>query len=89
MMDGVDFIQREKEKGEEKKKIALMDIIIERLDRHLSGLKQGKGDPTRESGFGLGGLRKLIVTWEVHYSDKDFEQVLEMRDALSFQVLPS
>lgn len=46
----------------ERKKIALIDVVIGRLDRHLSDLVQQKGDPACESGFGLGGLRKLIVT---------------------------
>lgn len=50
----------------------LMDIVKGRLDRHLLGLTQVKGHPAPESGFGLGGLRKLILTWEVHYFDKDF-----------------
>lgn len=49
-----------------------MDIVKGRLDRRLLGLTQVKGHPAPESGFGLGGLRKLILTWEVHYFDKDF-----------------
>lgn len=48
-----------------------MDIIKGRLDRYLSGPTQGKGDPAPESGFGLGGLSKLVLTWEVRYSDKE------------------
>lgn len=52
------------------KKSTLMDMLKERLDRHLLGLT-GKADPASEPGLGLDGLMKLILTWELHYSDKD------------------
>lgn len=59
------------ERGE-KKKVCAEGNIKGRVDRYLSGLTKVKGDPASESGFSLGGLKKLILTWEVHYFDKGF-----------------
>lgn len=41
----------------------LMDIVKGRLGKHLSGLTHVKEDPALELGFGLGALRKSILTW--------------------------